>query len=152
MLKYLKKILLILRQVFRLYPNAPEDINPDDFYHSKRTAEGWELVADLTDPVPPAGAKDADTKPPRVKSSLPPYPVVWTYFAANGYPDAEARRFYKRYQVMGWNGRIIPTLANWPELADHWVQQARHPPKRNSPKSPPHASDTGADNSDTEPV
>ena len=148
----LKKILLILRKVFRIYPNADENINSDDFYHSGRSAEGWELVDDLSDPCPPAGENDTGSKTSRVKSSLPPYPVVWTYFTANGYPDADARRFYKHFQVMGWNERIIPTLGNWAELADHWMQQARQSPKRNSPKSPPHASDTGADNSDTEPV
>lgn len=148
----LKKILLILRKVFRFHPNAHEDINPDDFYRSNRSAEGWELVDDLSDPVPPAGAKDAGSKTSRVKSSLPPYPVVWTYFTANGYPDAAARRFYQRFQVMGWNERIIPSLDNWPELADHWMHLFRQSPKNDNIKPPADDADTGNDNNHPGPL
>jgi hypothetical protein len=152
MLKHFKKILLKLGKVFCLHPNTDEDIDPDDFYHSKRSAEGWELVDDFNDPGQAAAAEDTGNKTARVKSSLPPYPVVWTYFTVNGYPDAEARRFYKRFQVMGWNERIIPTLDNWPELADHWMQQARQQPNRKPPTSPPHDNHPDSDHSDTEPI
>lgn len=70
-------------------------------------------------------------------SSLPPYPVIWTYFAANGYPASEARRFYKRFQVFGWNSKIIPPLDHWPEIADHWMHQVRHSPNSDIKKPPP---------------
>ena len=145
----LKKILHILRKVFHLHSNANEDINPDDFHHCKHSAEGWELVDDLRDTTPPAGEKDTGNKTSRIKSSLPPYPVVWTYFTVNGYPEPEALQFYRCYQVIGWNTRIITSLTNWQQLADHWMQQARQPRKNDKPKSPPNDNHPGTDQHDT---
>ncbi|MBS1566847.1 MAG: hypothetical protein JST39_20875 [Bacteroidetes bacterium] len=58
-------------------------------------------------------------------SSLPSYPVVWAYFIANGYPANEASRFYRQFQIFGWNNRIVPQLENWQEIADYWMQQVR---------------------------
>ena len=79
-------------------------------------------------------------------SSLPPYPVVWTYFVANGYPASEARRFYKRFQVFGWNSRIIPPLDHWQEIANHWMNLVRKLPSRDIRKTPPNDTHPGSDN------
>ena len=106
---------------------------------------------------PPMFSEEKDAEPTshkscRLQSALPPYPVVWVYFTANGYPDAEAKRFYKRYQLLGWNSRIIPTLENWQELADQWIQQVRQHPNHKPPTSPPNDTHPKSDHSDTEPV
>jgi hypothetical protein len=157
MINHLRKILCMLRKIFCRRPG--EDINPDDFYHSKRSAEGWELVDDLNNPAiegnlssPPAGSNQTDSTTPRIKSSLPPYPVIWVYFIANGYPDVEALHFYRRFQVMGWNERIIPALDHWQELADHWMHQARQSPNSHNKPQPPNDTHPGSDNNPAGPV
>ncbi|MBS1567003.1 MAG: hypothetical protein JST39_21655 [Bacteroidetes bacterium] len=70
-------------------------------------------------------SSDTGKSPETRVSSLPPYPVVWAYFIANGYPANEATRFYRQFQIFGWNNRIVPQLENWQEIADYWMRQVR---------------------------
>lgn len=143
-MNHFRKLTQFLRCLFRYYINAIRRTPPAGEHRQKpSSSEGWEFVADFDistgpaapPPQAPGGLKGQPRKPGRLRTSLPPYPVIWVYFIANNYPEAEARRFYKRYQVLGWNDRIIPTFTNWQELADHWMKHIRQPPDRNKPKS-----------------
>ena len=151
MFPQLKKLLLFIRKIFTHQQVSAMEKELNDNPPCNDSAEGWDFVNDLNDAVAPPGspaaATDDSCESAKRLSSLPPYAVIWTYFMANGYPAPEARRFYKRFQIFGWNSRIIPTLEQWPEVADHWMRQVRQSPKGNKTKPPADDTDTTSDNS-----
>ena len=162
MLNLLKKWMSIFRKLLHCCLPFVEEQPNDAGTSQSPSAEGWELVDDFNHPANPShpqvcppevkGTAPTDGKTARLKSSMPPYPVIWVYFTANGYPESEAIRFYKRYQVIGWNAQVIPALDHWQQLADHWIQQARQSPRHNKPKPPSNDHPSGSDNNPAAPV
>lgn len=128
-----KKIGMALQNIFRRHQHKrsvghqPADAN---------SAEGWELVdgfngnlhqeLSMLQVSARAGGEAPKHIPDMLESSLPPYPVIWSYFLSKHYSDTEAENFYNRFQLVHWKSFGIKPIENWKELADRWMLQANN--------------------------
>lgn len=66
----------------------------------------------------------------------PDLEVVLPYFAAQGFPDVEAQKFYYHFESNGWLVGGKSKMKDWRAAARHWMLNAAlYQPKNYSPKA-----------------